>query len=809
MATSIRIDRVTNLVSSTTDIKIRPITIRVSGSLLKPNTRMYPFFDGVRVDQFFTQTGKVLGDPLFTDANGAITAVFDLPGNTFSTGAKDLVLLDYPDYSSLTSVGSTAVRAKAVFTANGTLETYQTTETTVTITTIEVSPPPPTFDPLAQSFFTYGMVGGCFVSSIDLYFQSKDETLPAWIEIREMVNGYPGPSLVFDYAVATVYPANITVSANSSVATKFTFPRIVYLEENRDYCFVVRSNSNRYNIWTSKLGERSIENNTVVFDQPYMGSLFKSENNKTWTAEQTEDIKFVMHRAKFDTNVIANVNMNLHVGPARLDSTSIQTIAGSTKLMAGLRFKHGLTVGSKVDVEVDPLGTYNGIPGTLLNNNFTVTDIINEYTLAFQVPTANPTSSGSIQSGGRVTTMLITNGGSGYSSVTLPTISITGAGTGATAVAVVENGKIIDIRITNPGTGYFGDVGVVITSGVGSGATAVASNYATFRLTTNRYYHSLRPIVSSLLPTSTTATATLSTTVGGFENGSVIPYTAGKTYPVNLDNRTHFDENLLLVSRFNETQMMGGNHSTVMNVLLQSDRDNVSPVINLSRSKLVFRSNSINNQENENTKATASSGSILAINVTNGGAGYTVAPTVIIGGTGTGATATATLTADAVTSVTVNTAGTGYYGPVSVSFDGAATATASANAVVSDYNSELATGVLGRSQSRYLSKTQTIETPSTGVRVYANAFSNADSSFEIYIKTSLSSSSVSHDAQEWIQLDCPIDRNRSQNATQFYEYEFSKNGMTPFDVYTLKIVLRTNTPWAPPVIKDFRLIALA
>jgi hypothetical protein len=54
-------------------------------------------------------------------------------------------------------------------------------------------------------------------------------------------------------------------------------------------------------------------------------------------------------------------------------------------------------------------------------------------------------------------------------------------------------------------------------------------------------------------------------------------------------------------------------------------------------------------------------GPTFSITLTNGGWGYTIAPTVnITGGGGTGATATATLTSGAVTSITIVTAGTGY-----------------------------------------------------------------------------------------------------------------------------------------------------
>lgn len=53
-------------------------------------------------------------------------------------------------------------------------------------------------------------------------------------------------------------------------------------------------------------------------------------------------------------------------------------------------------------------------------------------------------------------------------------------------------------------------------------------------------------------------------------------------------------------------------------------------------------------------------GAIQSIEVLNGGSGYTAAPTVTIGGSGSSATATASITGDEVTSISVDTAGTGY-----------------------------------------------------------------------------------------------------------------------------------------------------
>lgn len=55
---------------------------------------------------------------------------------------------------------------------------------------------------------------------------------------------------------------------------------------------------------------------------------------------------------------------------------------------------------------------------------------------------------------GRVDTVVVTAGGSGYT--TAPTVAILGDGTGATATAVIDSGsgQVVKINITNGGTGY-------------------------------------------------------------------------------------------------------------------------------------------------------------------------------------------------------------------------------------------------------------------------------------------------------------------------------------------------------------------
>ena len=61
------------------------------------------------------------------------------------------------------------------------------------------------------------------------------------------------------------------------------------------------TNSNVYTAWVSEMGGRDIATNDFIDQQPYAGSLFKSQNNSTWTPDQMRDLKMTLNRAKFTT----------------------------------------------------------------------------------------------------------------------------------------------------------------------------------------------------------------------------------------------------------------------------------------------------------------------------------------------------------------------------------------------------------------------------------------------------------------------------------------------------------------------------
>ena len=54
---------------------------------MKPNTRVFPFFDNVDVANYVTPTGGALGGNLTTD-NNAVSGTFSIPDPTVNTNPR-------------------------------------------------------------------------------------------------------------------------------------------------------------------------------------------------------------------------------------------------------------------------------------------------------------------------------------------------------------------------------------------------------------------------------------------------------------------------------------------------------------------------------------------------------------------------------------------------------------------------------------------------------------------------------------------------------------------------------------------------
>jgi len=342
--------RADRIVSTNISQTMRSRDIVVTGENFKPNTPYFVFFDGIDVNSHMTPTSSTYGmgaatakgTALRSDNLGKVSATFTIPNTdelNFATGEKTLKISENSTGAASTSEG------QSTYSANGQIRIIQEDITSTRngrVITDEVSDNREQVrwqDPLAQSFLV-DKKGGIFASSVDVYFGAKDTALPVTVQIRHMENGSPTQK-VLPFGEKTLSPSSVNTSADGSSLTKFSFPSPVYLESGREYCVVVSTNSNVYTSWCSEMGKKDIATNDFIDQQPYAGSLFKSQNNSTWTPDQMKDLKMNLNRCKFTTTSPASVIFeNDRLSVDTLQTNPIETISGQ-KMFRVFHYSHG------------------------------------------------------------------------------------------------------------------------------------------------------------------------------------------------------------------------------------------------------------------------------------------------------------------------------------------------------------------------------------------------------------------------------------------------------------------------------------
>lgn len=298
------------------------------------------------------------------------------------------------------------------------------------------------WDPLAQSFFVQEE-NGIFITKIDLYFQTKDKELPVVIQLRPMINGVPTTD-VYPFSEIIVFPNQINVSDNASLATTIQFPSPVYLQGGKEHAVVILSESNDYNVWISRLGEIDITSlsrpesqQVVVTQQTLLGSLFKSQNGSTWDASQYEDLKFTLYKAKFSTQLgdVNFYNPELSFGNGQIANLITNSLEFNSR---------------RVRV---------GLANTITDTNFVIGN---------QVTQQNSNGTGICVgfAGSATGNLTILNSGIGYkdgSYSDIPLINITGNGTNGTVDLTISSGSVVSLGATIFDGGYGYQVGDVFT----------------------------------------------------------------------------------------------------------------------------------------------------------------------------------------------------------------------------------------------------------------------------------------------------------------------------------------------------------
>jgi hypothetical protein len=323
-------------------------------------------------------------------------------------------------------------------------------------------------DPLAQSFFVSEDTG-IFLTSVEVYFQTKSISDPVTLQLRPLIAGVPS-DVVIPFSEVTLNPEQINLSTDGSVSTKFTFKSPVYLsgpqQQNRsqrpndqntqgEYAIVLISNSTNYKVFISRLGEKDLQSDVKVSNQPSLGSLFKSQNSDTWNPSQYDDLKYKINRANFvSEGLVRFFNPKFGLGNNKLTVTNAnEFLPLSKKILVGLG-----------------------------STGYDATNVVTGVTLSQGSATGTLTGiAGSITVGSGV---VISNSGVGYTNGTFNNISLiteTGYGQGAIANIVVSSNIIDSVTITSGGLGYqVGDSLLVPELGknVGFGGKVVVNSLA-------------------------------------------------------------------------------------------------------------------------------------------------------------------------------------------------------------------------------------------------------------------------------------------------------------------------------------------
>jgi len=609
-----------------TDISLskfmRPITVTVVATRLKPTTRFYPFFDGDDVasnckpipyssfsalsdiDDFWSILNDATndyGDNLVSDSQGRLVIQFRIPEGKFRIGSRVFRLAD--DSQNRDSFVTSS--ADATFDSFGMTAVSNELSLSTQIPNIQVSmntsDPQPvgsvvsgvriddftvnsnvdlnldlvSDDPIAQTFSVRDDTG-VFITKADLYFRSKSTTNGVTIQIRETVNGFPGKKIIpYGSKYLQASEVNTSTTAEDGTvtfnATTVTFDSPVYLKPGAEYCLVIMpaGNDPNYEVWVSQLGENKVgTTERILAPDTSSGVLFSSSNNKTWTPYQDEDLKYTIYRAKFDTADTGTVKMtNSDIDYLKLtDFTDGYPAAGD-----------------------------------------------NVHAFSATIDTA----------------------GSGYAVNDVITLNTFGNGTGAKIkVLTVSSGAISTFEFSDLGTGYTADganIGQASTTGSGTGAifdittkTGIIEYMSEF-FNVARVRETKENFATSDVITNGSTDATIDTIEDKKFNkithniGELIfaktglSYEYAPTVPTGVSTKGTTDFNLkqgvmtstnkeyAVYSKANEVANLSSNKSFNITGSMTTTDDRLSPVIDLARSSFIIQQNLINNTDtNEN-----------------------------------------------------------------------------------------------------------------------------------------------------------------------------------------------------------------
>ena len=623
--------------------------------------------------------------------------------------------------------------------------------------------------PLGQTF-KVDVSGGCFLTSVELYFAYKDASTPVWVEIRNVVAGAPGQR-VLPYSRKVLEPSFVQTDPNEgSAATTFTFESPVFVQEGQEYSLVILTKSLDYRIWTAQMGELDVITGGVISSQPALGVLYKSSNDSAWTPAQSEDLKFKLNHAFFANGQLSDVSLTNDIigDPINYPDTSADTIGRAygrrlkpnpfliTNSSAVVKVKHPDHGMYSTSNNVEIRNATSGLSTTL---NGAITNAATSLVLD---PSATGGSSVTGFAASNDSSKIYLKIGSEILTGTLSNLNVTSLSRaqGSTTAAAHADNTTVELyqingtpltevnRVHNAIANINIDsYTIAITNAPtisGSSDTSEVGGISVFA-SENYRYETVRTVVKTLEFPLTDLTSSLASTSGTSPSGTETSFSKLATDEKNilLNVNSDLTRTNIVASNVNEELELASAKSFEIKFRMISGATNLSPVIDLDRASAILVGNVINNVDSSTD----------------------VYPTSDF---------------------------------------------AASTEPEGDQNAAI-----------YITKKVALENPATSIRVNFAGNKSASSDIKVLFKVLRSDDSFDFDelGYEFFNTDGSTDTtvNNSLTVADFQQYSYSAGikddgigaSLGEFSQFAIKIVMQGTNAAQPPRIRDLRVIALA
>ena len=462
--------------------------VTVDGTIASNTSNVYTYSIGTNKSNKLGQVSGVFFPPLATFRSGERKfRVTESINNTYDTDA--ISFAEHTYVSSGLKVNKTTL-VDTVYNVSVGPQVVGKTTSAKLISSNLIKTRLDGWDPLAQTFYVDPQVypNGMFLASVDLFFKATDDSnLPVSVQIRPTVNGAPHTDFWYPESVVEKYPSEVNISDNpittsASTKTNFEFNSPVFLKPGL-YALVVITQSPDYILWVAEKGAQTVRNEFVGVN-PYVGTLYKSQNSMEYVPFINEDMMFVLNRCVFSSST-ANFSLQnstqtktYNVDKFRLLQTSLSPMddapitmnysfvskpVGSSvettyrAILPDIKYSMGedtlYSVGSRRK-EIESQGDFK-VNIEMASTDDSISPVVSLESLALNV-WENYVDNGEISA----ENFNIIASGSGYSNSNVVTVTST-TGTGAEIYLNVDaTGNVIGMNVVSSGSGYTDDFSI-------------------------------------------------------------------------------------------------------------------------------------------------------------------------------------------------------------------------------------------------------------------------------------------------------------------------------------------------------------